>query len=313
MREQKSCRLCPRDCGVDRSQKTGFCGMTDQVKVARAALHYWEEPCFSGVRGSGTVFFSGCAMHCVFCQNEQIANGYAGKVVSVERLAQIYLELQEKGANNINLVTAGHYIPQVAESLRLAKEQGLVLPVLYNSSGYEAVSALEQLDGLVDIYLPDFKYWEPDTAARYAWAPEYPAVVKAAIREMVRQTGSPVFGEDPADSEADESKESHSHLMKKGVLVRHLILPGHVKEAKAIVSYLLETYGEQIYISMMNQYTPMPEIAQKGFPELGRKVTKREYERVLSYCLDQGLTQGFFQEGETAEESFIPAFDGYGV
>lgn len=301
------CKICPRNCQVERKDQAGYCGVSSVLKVARAGLHMWEEPCFSGERGSGTVFFSGCCLHCVFCQNQQIANGLSGKEISVGRLSEIYLELQQQGANNINLVTAGHYIPQVAESLKRAKTAGLTIPVLCNSSGYESVESLKMLEGLVDIYLPDFKYWKPDTANLYSKAPDYPDIARAAIAEMVRQVGEAEF-EPESRSDAEENL-----LMKKGVLVRHLILPGHTEESKAILKYLIETYGDKIYISIMNQYTPMPGITEKGFPELDRKVTEREYDKVIDYAIGLGLENGFVQEGETAEESFIPSFDGYGV
>lgn len=293
------CKICPRNCQIDRETKPGYCGVKSTLKVARAGLHMWEEPCFSGEKGSGTVFFSGCNMHCVFCQNRQIANGLAGKEISIDRLAEIYLELQSQGANNINLVTAAHYVPQVAESLEMAKRNGLSIPILYNSSGYESVEALRQLEGLVDIYLPDFKYWNPKTADRYSKAPDYPEVAKAAIAEMVRQVGEPVF-------------ESEDDLMKRGVLVRHLILPEHLEESKQILHYLVDAYGDRIYVSIMNQYTPMAGI-EKDFPELGRKITEQEYDEVVDYAIEIGLENGFIQEGDTAEESFIPSFDGYGV
>lgn len=314
------CDICPRNCQADRRVSFGYCGGTDQIKVARAALHFWEEPCLSGTSGSGTVFFSGCSMHCVFCQNHEIANGQAGQEISVERLAEIFLELQEQNANNINLVTAGHFTPAVVRALLLAREQGLAIPVVYNSSGYESVETLKMLEGLVDVYLPDFKYWEAETAGRYSNAPDYPQVAKAAIAEMVRQVGKPVFAgkkewlaENAKKNGIGQEAAQEECLLVKGVLVRHLILPGHTKESKAIIKYLLETYGDQIYISIMNQYTPMPGIAERGFPELNRKVTRREYEKVIDYAIELGLENGFIQEGETAKESFIPAFDGFGV
>lgn len=313
------CHLCPRDCKVDRRKTAGYCGAKDTVKVARAALHFWEEPCVSGTKGSGTVFFSGCPMHCVFCQNQDIANGNAGKEITVERLAEIFLELQEKGANNINLVTGTHFAPQIAVALRVAKDR-LQIPVVYNSSGYETVETLKLLDGLVDIYLPDFKYWEEETAKCYSNAPDYPQVAKAAIAEMVRQVGIPVFISKKTakdDIQSEDCKPSsfaeEEIVMAKGVIVRHLILPGHTKESKEILKYLYETYGDQIYISIMNQYTPIAGIAQKGYQELGRKITKREYNKVIDYAIEIGIEQAFIQEGETAKESFIPAFDGEGV
>ena len=297
--QMQCCTLCPRACGADRSGgQTGACHETDRIKAARAALHYWEEPCISGTEGSGTVFFSGCSLGCMFCQNRDIASGRAGKEISIERLTEIFLELQEKKANNINLVTAGHFIYQVAEALEKAKEQGLRIPVVYNTSGYEKAETLKRLEGLADIYMPDFKYWEPGTAAAYSGAADYPQTVREAIEEMVHQTGSPAF--------------DGRGIMTRGVLVRHLVLPGHVREAKAIIRYLLETYGNGIYISIMNQYTPMPGV-EKRFPQLGRKVTAREYDRVVEYALELGLEQGFIQEEETVGESFIPPFDLEGI
>ena len=299
--EEKGCMLCPRNCGIRREAgETGVCGQTDAVKVARAALHYWEEPCISGEAGSGTVFFSGCALHCVFCQNHSIANGKAGKQVTVERLAGIFLEMQEKGANNINLVTPGHFVPQIAGALRSAKKQGMALPVVYNTGSYEHVDTLRQMEGLVDIYLPDFKYMDDVLGWRYSHVRDYSAVAKAAIAEMVRQTGAAVF-----------EGGSEDGLMKRGTIVRHLVLPGCVENAAAVIRYLYETYGNRIYISIMNQFTPMP--ALTDYPELNRKVTKREYEKVVDYAVSLGVECGFIQEGETAEESFIPAFDGEGV
>lgn len=296
--QMQECRLCPRNCGVNRLQgKKGFCGVSAEILVARAALHFWEETCISGTEGSGAVFFSGCSLGCQFCQNVEISRGKQGTAVSVEQLAQIFLNLQEQGANNINLVTAAHYLPQTAEAVRLAKERGLELPVVYNSSGYEKAEMLRLLEGLVDIYLPDFKYMDRELAKRYSFAEDYPETAKAAIAEMVRQAGTPEF-------------DSNGH-MKKGVIVRHLLLPGHVKDSKKVVEYLYRTYGNRMYLSLMNQYTPMPAMAQD--PQLSRKVTRREYERLLEYAIELGVENGFIQEGETAKESFIPAFDGEGV
>ncbi len=290
--------LCPRKCGADReSGQTGLCHADGKIRVARAALHFWEEPCISGEEGSGTVFFSGCSLNCIFCQNHEISQRKTGEIVSVERLSEIFLELQSQGANNINLVTAEHFVPQVSEALRIAKRDGLKLPIVWNSSGYECVESLQLLTGLVDIYLPDLKYLDPALAEQYSGAADYPAVAKEALKEMVCQQPEPVF-------------DDHGKMMS-GVIVRHLLLPGHVNEAKCVVAYLHETYGDQVYISIMNQYTPMESV--KGDPLLSRKVTKREYERLLSYATEIGITQGFYQEGETAAESFIPTFDGEGV
>lgn len=293
-----ACTLCPRECHVDRSSgKKGFCGMDGTIYLARAALHMWEEPCISGTKGSGAVFFSGCGLRCCFCQNHDIAIGSRGLAVSVERLGEIFLELKEKGAANINLVTGAHYVSQIIEALKLARMQGMDLPVVYNSSGYEKLETLKLLEGYVDIYLPDLKYMEPDLAQKFSHAPDYVERAKAAIKEMVRQSGSCQFGEDG--------------YIRRGTIVRHLILPGHTKNSRKVLRYLHETYGEDIYISIMNQYTPVREFGE--FKELNRKVTKREYEKVLDAAVEMGIQNGFIQEGETASESFIPEFDYEGV
>ena len=296
------CSLCPRNCHVNRSAgQRGYCGASATLKAARAALHMWEEPCISGTRGSGAVFFSGCNMHCVFCQNEQIAKGQFGIDLSVERFVEILLNFQEQGAANINLVTPTHFVPQIIQGLEQAKLRGLTIPVVYNSSGYESVGTLRQLDGLVDIYLPDMKYSRTETAAKYSTAPDYAEVAKRALQEMVRQAGAPEFDRDG--------------MMRKGVIVRHLLLPGHVTEAKEVLDYLYHTYGDLIYISIMNQYTPL--LSMRGlasvYPELDRKVTKREYDKVIDHALELGIRNAFVQEGETAAESYIPAFDGEGI
>ena len=299
-----SCTMCPRACHVDRTAgQKGRCHVDARIRVARAALHMWEEPCLSGRSGSGAVFFSGCALGCIFCQNREIASGKAGLVISEARLAEIFLELQEKGANNINLVTAGHYVPQVIRALACAKSQGLRIPIVYNSSGYEKAETLRQLEGLIDIYLPDLKYLTPELAAAYSHAPDYPQYAMEAISEMVRQQPQAEF--------MPEDRTEASPIMRRGVIVRHLLLPGHVREAKKVVGYLHETYGDQIYISMMNQYTPMSE--KFADPNLNRRVTKREYERLLDYAAEIGVENGFYQEGATADESFIPKFDYEGV
>ena len=291
------CSLCPRMCNVDREVTTGYCGVKDTLRVARAALHFWEEPCISGEEGSGAVFFTGCNLRCVFCQNFQIARAEQGKEITVERLSEIFLELQEQKANNINLVTATHYVPQVVEALKIAKEKGLHIPVVYNCGGYETVETLKLLEGLVDIYLPDFKYVDHDRAKRYSRAEDYPEAAKKALAEMVRQQ---------PEAEFDERG-----IMKKGVIVRHLMLPGGIKDSKAVVKYLYETYGNQIFISLMNQYTPLPHVAD--YPEIDRKLKKFEYDRLVDYAISLGVENGFIQEGETAEESFIPAFTNEGV
>lgn len=297
--EDQACRLCPRNCGVHRKAgQVGFCGVGgDGICIARAALHMWEEPCISGTTGSGTVFFCGCPLRCVYCQNYEIAHGQAGKQIPVERLAEIFLELAQKRAANINLVTPTHYTPEIIEAVCLAREQGLRLPVVYNCGGYEKTETLKLLEGIVDIYLTDFKYMDVQAAARYSRAPDYPQLAKAALKEMVRQQSSAVFDGDG--------------MMQRGVIVRHLLLPGHLKNARSVVQYVYETYGNQVYLSLMNQYTPLPQAAT--FPEINRRVTGREYERLIDYALSLGLENGFLQEGETARESFIPAFDCEGL
>ena len=296
-----NCNLCPRECGVDRaSGQLGVCGQTEELKVARAALHYWEEPCISGEEGSGAVFFSGCPLHCVFCQNENIANGTTGKKITVSRLSEIFLELQEKGANNINLVTPGHFVPQIIKALDRARADGLFLPVVYNTSSYENVDTIRMLEGYVDIYLPDFKYMDSRLSARYSHAPDYAKVAKAAVAEMVRQTGKASFLHGDEDS-----------LIKRGTIVRHLTLPGCMEDSKSVLKYLHETYGDTIYISIMNQFTPLSNLEK--YPELNRRITEEEYEELVDYAIEIGIQNGFIQEGDTAEESFIPAFDCEGV
>lgn len=321
----KICTLCPRNCAVDRKMgERGICGQTENIKVARAALHYWEEPCISGTEGSGAVFFSGCSLHCVFCQNHNIANGTVGKEITIERLAEIFLELQEKKANNINLVTPGHFVPQIVTALEHAKGQGLRIPVVYNTGSYENVDTIRQLDGLVDVYLPDFKYMSPELSGKYSHAVDYSEVAKAAIAEMVRQTGAAEFAGGGTDSAAvlaggmtltEEGGTADpveaGLLMRRGTIVRHLLLPGCTEDSKAVIRYLYETYGDSIYISIMNQFTPLEGL--KEYPELNRRVTEEEYDEVVDYAIDLGVECGFIQEGDTAEESFIPEFDGEGV
>lgn len=294
----RECTLCPRMCRVNRmAGQKGYCGMDAVVRGARAALHMWEEPCISGERGSGAVFFSGCTLRCVFCQNREIAEGSCGKEISAERLCEIFLELQEKGAANINLVTASHFALQATEALKCAKSRGLTIPVVYNTGGYERVETLRLLEPVVDVWLPDFKYMDSELGEKYSRAKDYPQVAAKALEEMVCKAGECVFDE--------------NGYIQKGVIVRHLILPGHTADSRAVLRYLHETYGNRIYISVMNQYTPLAHT--EGIPPLNRRVTKREYGRVLDYALELGIGQGYFQEGATAEESFIPMFDYEGI
>lgn len=291
----ENCHLCARNCGINRHEKLGYCRETSEIYLSRAALHMWEEPPISGTTGSGTIFFSGCSLSCVFCQNVDISRGRSGKPVSTERLAEIMLELEAKGAHNINLVTPTHYIPSLTEAIPMARKMGLTIPVVYNTGSYDNVDALRTLSGFVDIYLPDLKYYNMKTAESYSNAGDYPTVARDAIAEMYRQVGSAVFD--------DEG------IMRRGMIVRILLLPGRVAEAKLSLKYLIDTYGDNIYISLMNQYTPMPGMA----PPLNRKVTREEYNELLDYAEKLGLKNGFTQDFGTASESFIPPFDLTGV
>lgn len=275
------CTLCPRACGANRAAgQRGVCGADDRVLVARAALHFWEEPPISGDAGSGTVFFSNCPLHCVYCQNAPIANGSAGAAVSLGRLARIFLELQDKGALNINLVTATHYVPQALAALARARAAGLGIPVVYNTSGYETPATIALLDGAVDTYLTDFRYVSSSVAQAYSHAPDYPQVARAALAAMALQDAS--------------------------IIVRILLLPGHLEEAKAAVLYLHETYGDRVRLSMMSQYTPVGRHPEH--PELDRRVTPEEFEELLDFADFIGCDDYFWQEGDAAEESFIPDF-----
>ena len=287
------CNICPRECKIDRSESVGVCGESDKVRVALASRHMWEEPCISGENGSGTVFFTGCPLHCVYCQNGVIANKNHGKEVTIEELSEIFLKQQESGVHNINLVTPTHFVLQIREALILAKEKGLVIPVVYNTGSYEKVESLRLLEGLVDIYLPDMKYFSSELAQKYSKAPDYFQVAMDAIEEMYRQVGEAQFDQDG--------------MMKKGVIVRHLLLPGSLSDSKKVIKSLFEKFGDSVYISIMNQYTPMDGIGEK-YPELAVKVSEKDYDELVDYAIDLGVENGFIQEGETASESFIPDF-----
>lgn len=293
-----NCDLCPRNCHVDRtSGQRGYCGQTDKLVVARAALHMWEEPCISGTRGSGTVFFSGCSVGCVYCQNHNIAEGKAGKIITTKRLSEIFIELQNKGAHNINLVTPSHYIPQIIDAVSLSRSNGFSVPVVYNTSGYEKLEAIRMLKGTVDIYLPDLKYMDGAIAQMYSNCKDYFLYASAAIKEMVNQVPEPEFDSDG--------------IMTKGVIVRHMMLPGYLEDSKNIIKYLYDTFGNKIYMSIMNQYTPLPHVSP--YPEINRKITDKEYDELIDYAVESGVENGFIQEGETQSESFIPEFNGEGV
>jgi putative pyruvate formate lyase activating enzyme len=292
------CTLCPRECHVDRTAgQTGYCGQTGELFVARAALHMWEEPCISGKNGSGTVFFVGCSLGCIYCQNHLISKGQMGKKITVERLAEIYLELQQKGAHNINLVTPDHFVPHIIDSIQKARENGLTLPIVYNSSGYVKVETIKLFDQYVDIYLPDMKYMDKSISTKYSGCSDYFEYASKAINEMVTQIGKPVF--------------DRMGIMQRGVIVRHLVLPGCLDDSKRIIRHLKRTFGDSIYISIMNQYTPVSHF--KDYPELNRRISQEEYDQLVDYAVSIGVSRGFIQEGDTALESFIPDFNGEGV
>ncbi len=294
----KNCMLCPRNCRVNRAGgKIGRCGMTDELQIAKASLHFWEEPCISGEKGSGAVFFSGCALGCVYCQNFDVSHGRRGKRITIQRLSEIFIELQNKQAHNINLVTPGHFVPQIIAAIDIAKEKGLEIPVVYNTSGYEKKETIKLLEGYIDVYLPDFKYMDSGISKKYSDSADYSNYASEALAEMVRQVGSLVF--------------DNYGLMKKGVIVRHLMLPGCIEDSKSVIKYLYQTFGNHIYLSIMNQYTPYGNIA--NHPELHRQIRKKDYDKLIDYAISLGVENAFIQEGRTASESFIPDFDYKGV
>ena len=282
------CNQCPRKCNVERSKTVGRCGVGENFKLARASLHFWEEPCISGKNGSGTVFFSGCNLGCVFCQNYEISHRKIGREVSADELTEIFESLIEKGANNINLVNPTHYALQLADVLSKLKSP---VPIVYNSSGYESVETLKTLDGLVDIYLPDFKYISSEKARKYSFAEDYPEVAMLALKEMKRQVGADVFDE--------------SGLMKKGMIIRHLVLPSNTNASIKALDYLAENYADT-YISVMAQYTPCGNLT--GYDEINRKLTKREYNKIVDYILSLGLDKIFIQDLSSSGDRFIPEF-----
>lgn len=320
------CMLCPRACGVNRTAGArGVCGQNANVRLARAALHFWEEPCISGTNGSGAVFFCGCSLQCVFCQNREIATGQAGIEIPKERLAEIFLELQEQHANNINLVTPGHYAPHIIAAVESARRQGLRIPIVYNTGSYETVDTIRSMEGIVDVYLPDFKYMDAALAEKYSHAKDYPNAAKAAIAEMVRQQpqarfvpelqqregGLSVEIQSGTDRGTEQKAQTQIQIMTAGVIVRHLLLPGMLYDSKHILKYLYEQYGNQIYYSLMSQYTPLAHV--KDYPELTKRVSEEAYAHLVHYAEQLGITNGFTQEREVAEESFIPHFDCEGV
>ena len=292
-----SCNLCPRNCHVNRNNnEIGYCGASNQMVIAKAYLHMWEEPCISGSVGSGTIFFSYCNLRCIFCQNYDISTLHKGSVVSVNRLKEICLELQEKGALNINLVTPTHYVPLIVEALKLAKKEGLTIPIIYNTSSYENINTIKLLEGIVDVYLPDLKYYDDIYGIKYSNCNNYFKYASRAIEEMYKQVGKCVF--------------DNNGIIKKGVIVRHLMLPDNIEDSKNIINYLYNKYKDNIYISIMNQYTPLRRLE---YENLNRKVNDTEYDELINYAYDLGVRNAYIQEGETQKESFIPDFDNEGI
>ena len=292
----KRCRLCPRACGADRTRTRGLCGANDRIEAARASLHKWEEPPISGVRGSGTVFFSHCSLGCVYCQNRQISRREAaGQEITIAGLARTFLSLEQQGAHNINLVTGAHYAPHIVEALRLARKEGLSVPVVYNSSGYETIETLQLLDGWIDIYLPDYKYYSSYYADRYSHAADYRETAVTAITEMVRQTDAPQYNADG--------------MLTRGTVIRHLMLPGLGGDTAQVLRDIAVRFGDRVLVSLMRQYTPF---GMQDWPELDRTITDAEYAEACALFCELGLG-GFFQHDESISESFIPAFDGTGL
>jgi len=288
----KECNLCPRKCGINRYKTTGYCGATNRIKLAYYSLHMWEEPVISGSNGSGTIFFSNCNLRCLYCQNKKISIDGYGKYITNKRLGEIMLKLQSKGAHNINLVTPTHYVPQIVSVLRKIKNKDLKIPIVYNTSSYENVGTIIMLRNFIDIYLADLKYYDDELAKKYSLCDNYFEIATMAIDEMYRQVGK---------AEIDSNG-----LLKRGLIVRILILPGHLSDAKRVIEYLYKTYGNDIFISIMSQYTP---VNSCKYDNLNRKLTEDEYEEVINYALTIGVENAFIQEGECADESFIPDFD----
>lgn len=291
------CNLCPRNCNVNRENNKGYCKVSENIKVSRAALHFWEEPCISGEKGSGTVFFSGCNMRCIFCQNYDISRQAFGKEISLERLVEIYFELESQKAHNINLVTPGHYAHKIAKSIDISRQKGLKIPFVYNTNSYEKVNSIKMLENKIDIFLPDFKYMDGVLAKNFSDCADYPETAKKSIEQMVKQTGGCVFDE--------------NGIMQKGVIVRVLVLPECTSDAKKIIEYLYKTYKDDIFISIMSQYTPVNQIDK--YPFLNRKITQEEYDDVVDFAVDLGVENGFIQTSDSAQESFIPHFNLFGV
>lgn len=288
-----SCELCPRKCHINRNINKGICSNTSTLKVARSALHYFEEPSISGTNGSGTIFFSGCNLKCCYCQNKEISNDNFGINISVERLSELMLELQKKKANNINLVTPTHFVPSIIEAIKLARKKGLSIPIVYNTSGYESITTIKLLAGYVDIYLTDFKYFDNKLGEDLSKVKNYFEIASLALEEMYKQVG--------------KNKFASNGMMMKGIIVRCLVLPTKGADTKKIINYLYKKYQDNIYLSIMNQYTPVNH--SDTFTFLNDKVSDKEYDDIINYALDLGVKNAYIQEGETQDESFIPPFD----
>lgn len=293
-----NCNLCPRDCNADRTtNKFGFCKSSSTLKVAKAYPHMWEEPCISGEKGSGTVFFSNCNLSCVFCQNHEISHEAVGKEITIERLSEIFLELEKKGCHNINLVNPTHYVPQIIEGIKLARQNGLTIPIAYNSNGYEKIETIKALKGYIQIYIPDLKYFEDKYAIKYSKASNYFNIASKAIAEMVDQVGKPVFNE-------------HG-MMQSGVIIRHLMLPGLLFDSKKVVDYIYKTFGDDVYLSLMNQYTPL--YGAKAYPEIDKTLNPKHYDSLIDHCIEIGYKNAFIQESGTSSEIFVPDFNLEGI
>ena len=293
MKELENCKLCPRECGIDRSKTIGACKATDKVKVALASIHSYEEPCISGIEGSGTVFFSNCNLRCVYCQNFEISRDGFGKEITVERLADIFIEQQSRGVNNINLVTPTMYVDSIIEAIKIAKSKGLIIPIVYNSSGYEKAETIKKLEGYIDVYLPDFKYATNRLAKKYSGVNNYVESVIPAIREMIRQAGKPIFND--------------KGIMTKGVIIRHMILPNNVLNTKMVLKKIKEEFKDNTLISVMAQYFPSGDAAK--YPEINRKITVEELEEVENYLEELEMDNGYIQELGEHEEEYVPNFD----
>lgn len=293
----EKCELCPRKCKINRLEgKTGYCGAGYNIKASKAMIHKWEEPCISGKSGSGAIFFSDCSMSCVFCQNYDISQNHNGKEISIERLSEIFLELQNMGADNINLVSPTHYVPQIIEALIQAKSKGLNLPIIYNSNGYENIETIKLLNGYIDIYLPDIKYYSDKYSIKYSKTPDYFKYASSAVIEMYKQVGSPIIKDG---------------LIKRGVIIRHLLLPGLLSESKKILDFLADNLPHDVFISLMSQYVPM-HLAYK-YPEINKRVSNKSYEWLVDYAISVGLENGYIQEYDSAQTTYTPLFDLEGI